>query len=89
MKQFFLVFEDLLDPTQKRAVGPFEAESSESLAEQFQLRKIPNSPGIHPQYWDGKKAGDVIIYIVSGEDCKIQTPEDLQNFAFKLHCDWY
>jgi len=89
MKSFFLVFEDLLDSTQKSVVGPFEAESREELALRFNLVRRTNSEGLLPTYWDGKRADDVIIYIVLMRDHKIQAPEDLQREAHKLHCSWY
>jgi len=90
MLQFQLVFEDLLDPSQKSVVGPFLAESREALANQFllQQKKEPPRGGCAPAYWDGK-CGDVIIYIVFYREQSIQTPEQLQKTIFQLHCDWY
>ena len=90
MKKFWLVFEDQMDLTQKSVDGPFEAESREALALQFQLQRRTGAPhGSLPAYWDGKRAGDVVIYIVLARDHQIQTPEHVSQVAHRLHCDWY
>lgn len=90
MKSFYLVFEDLLNPNQKSIAGPFESESQETLVKKFGLVKKEKSAHMYPvTYWDGKKGGGVIIRIVLARNHNIKNPEDLQNVAHQLHCDWY
>ena len=90
MKEFFLVFEDMLDTTQKIVIGPIKAESEKLLANKLGLKLcICMSQGTRNRYWDGKKAGDVIIYICPTRDNKIEDQNDLQKLAHQLHCDWY
>ena len=90
MNRFFLLFEDLLDKTQKSVAGPFSAESREDLVERFGLQRRKNAPqGCMPNYWDGKKAGEVVIYIILASDPVITGSADLQNHAFQLQCGWY
>ncbi len=91
MKKFLLIFEDLLDLSQKSVAGPFSAESREELALRFELKQRKNPPnGICPTYCDGTTlTNDVVIYIVLMREHQIQKPEDLQKVAFQLHCDWY
>ena len=90
MQQFFLICEDLLDPSQKRVLGPFSAETQEALVDQFSLqrKKEPPRGGCFPAYWDGQ-CGDVVIYIVFVCDHRPATPEQLQQVIFRLHRDWY
>lgn len=91
INRWYLIFEDLLDQSQKSVAGPFEAETREQLAERFGLKKRTIEPKgkSFPIYWDKTTAGEVLIYMVLASDPVINTPEDLGALAFRLQCDWY
>ena len=89
MKKFFLIFEDLLDITNKSVIGPIKADSEELLVEQLGLQILPKA-GISNRYCDGTTASDdVIIYICQVNNNKIRNHDDLLKLAHRLHCDWY